>query len=123
MKKILHNIETNRGTLTVIERLPFQIKRVYYLHGVTGQDRPGHAHKALHRLMIAVHGSFKVRCVDREWRLLTLNNPGEGLLIEPMVWVELSDFSKDAVCLVLASEEHDESDVIRDFDEFVMAKR
>lgn len=119
----LQNIETNRGTLTVIERLPFEIKRVYYLHGVTGDDRPGHAHKALNRLMIAIHGSFKVRYRERGWQEVILNNPREGLVIDPMVWVELSDFSKDAVCMVLASLEHDENDVIRDFTEFVRAKR
>ena len=119
----LQNIETNRGTLTVIERLPFEIKRVYYLHGVTGDDRPGHAHKALNRLMIAIHGSFKVRYRERGWQEVILNNPREGLVIDPMVWVELSDFSKDAVCMVLASLEHDENDVSRDFTEFVRAKR
>lgn len=120
----LQNIETNRGTLTVIERLPFPIRRVYYLHGINpSQDRPGHAHKALKRLMIAVSGSFLVRYRDKAWKEVLLDDPGKGLMIDPMVWVELSDFTSNAVCMVLASEEHDENDVIRDFTEFKRAKR
>jgi hypothetical protein len=35
-----------------------------------------------------------------------------------MVWRELEDFSSGAVCLVLASEYYNESDYIRNYDEF-----
>jgi len=33
------------------------------------------------------------------------------------------DFSSGAICLVLASEEYDESDYIRDYNEFIREKR
>jgi len=36
-----------------------------------------------------------------------------------MVWREMHDFSDDCVLLVLASEHYDESDYIRDYDEFI----
>ena len=35
------------------------------------------------------------------------------------MWREMFDFSEDAVLMVLASEIYDESDYIRDYDEFL----
>lgn len=122
----LQTITTTRSKLTVAEKLPFPIKRAYWLHGIdVATDRPGHAHRGLRRLMVAISGSFKVKTCTRgvRWNDLVLNNPAEALLIEPMTWVELSQFTPKAVCLVLASEEHDEADCIRDFTEFVRASR
>ena len=48
-----------------------------------------------------------------------LDSPTRGLVIEDMVWREIHDFSEDCVLLVLASEHYDESDYIRDYDEFL----
>lgn len=116
----LKTISDARGSLTVLEKLPFEIKRVYYLHHIDPKGkRGGHAHKALHRIMVAVHGSFKVTVRNKlGYYDTTLDDPTEGFYISPMEWLELSDFSDDAVCLVLASLEHDENDCIRDFQTF-----
>jgi len=40
------------------------------------------------------------------------------LVISGLVWRNMKDFSKDAVLMVLASEHYDESDYIRDYEEF-----
>ena len=40
-------------------------------------------------------------------------------MIEDLVWREMHDFSKDCVLLVLASEHYDESDYIRDYNDFL----
>lgn len=118
----LKTITDSRGSLTVIEKPPFEIKRVYYLHHIdAAKTRGGHAHRKLRRIMVAVHGSFVVTVragKHIKYRDVTLNDPCVGLQIEPMEWLELHSFKDDAVCLVLASEEHDESDCIRDFAEF-----
>ena len=115
----LKTIKDGRGSLTVLERLPFQIKRVYYLHGIRkGETRGGHAHRTLKRVMVAANGCFKVSIRGKRWNDYTLKSPEVGLQIDPMEWVELKDFTDDAVCLVLASEEHDEADCIRDFQEY-----
>ena len=47
-----------------------------------------------------------------------LDSPTQGLLIEDLVWREMHDFSDDCVLLVLASEHYDESDYIRDYEDF-----
>lgn len=117
----IKTLTDTRGSLSVLERLPFDIKRVYYLHGIdTSSMRGGHAHKKLERIMMCVSGSFTVRARDGvNDRTHKLDTPTHGLRIFPMEWLELSDFSEDAVCLVLASHEHDENDCIRDYDEYL----
>ena len=50
---------------------------------------------------------------------MLLDTPNRGLLIESEVWREMYDFSSDAVLMVLASELYDESDYIRNYDDFV----
>ena len=42
-----------------------------------------------------------------------------GLYVPNMIWRELESFSTNAVCLVLASTPYDETDYVRDHDEFV----
>lgn len=116
----LKTIQDTRGSLTVLEKLPFSIKRVYYLHGVDiSAMRGGHAHRNLERIMVAVSGSFKVKVRNKRWSEFVLNDPTVGLAIHPLEWVEVNEFTPDAVCLVLASEEHDEKDAIREFDAYM----
>ncbi|MGE5942861.1 MAG: sugar 3,4-ketoisomerase [Flavobacteriales bacterium] len=111
-----------RGHLGVIEKdvIPFSIKRVYYLYDVPSDAfRGGHAHKKLSQFLVALSGSFEVRLKNEEEEVsIILNKPNKGLLIMPGTWREIDNFSSGAVCLVLASHVFDESDYIRDFDDF-----
>ena len=52
---------------------------------------------------------------------MRLNRSYIGLYLPPMIWRELIDFSSGSVCMVLASDFYDESDYIRDYDEFQRA--
>jgi dTDP-4-dehydrorhamnose 3,5-epimerase-like enzyme len=113
-----------RGNLTFIEggnHIPFDISRVYYLYDVPGgSERGGHAHKALHQLIIAMSGSFDVVLDDgREKVRFHLNRSYFGLYVGPMVWRELDNFSSGSVCMVLASNRYDEADYYRDYDEYM----
>lgn len=114
----------SRGQLVAIEQLkdiPFEIKRVYYMYDTTeGVTRGYHAHKNLQQVLICVHGSCKIRLdngTDKE--IVILDKPYEGLYVSNNMWREMFDFSPDAVLMVLASELYDESDYIRDYDEFL----
>ena len=51
-------------------------------------------------------------------KTFSLNRSYRGLLVTPMIWRVVNNFSSGAVCLVLASERYDEADYIRDYTEF-----
>jgi dTDP-4-dehydrorhamnose 3,5-epimerase-like enzyme len=120
----LPKIDDPRGSLTFIEagrHIPFSLQRVYYLYDVpSGAERGGHAHKALHQLIIAMGGSFDIHLDDgHEKKTVHLNRSYYGLHIPPMIWREIDNFSSGAICMVLASNYYDEFDYYRDYDEFV----
>ena len=104
---------------------PFTPKRVYYLYDVPNQaERGGHAHKALHQVMVAISGSFELVVNDgKAERVFRLDQPNQGLYFPPGLWRELRGFSGGAICLVLASHGYEESDYIRDKDAFKAWKR
>lgn len=120
----LQQIVHPSGTITVLEQgihLPFDIRRVYFLHGLSKDSvRGAHAHRNLSQLMIAVSGRFRVRLSGSGWSEdYDLVDPNTALFIPPMTWRELDDFSVGAVCLVMASAPYDEDDYIRDHLEFL----
>jgi hypothetical protein len=105
--------------------VPFDIKRVYYLYDVPGgEGRGGHAHVELEQLIIAASGSLDVILDDGHVRhRFHLNRSYFGLYVPKMMWREMDNFSSSSVCLVLASTFYDESDYIRDYQEFVKRVR
>lgn len=123
----LKTIHRPEGQLTIIEahnQVPFDIKRIYYLHDVPdGVTRGNHAHRNLWQMMVAMRGIVNVVLddgVDR--RGVKLTSPCEGLLVVPGIWRELNGFYDDALCMVVASELYDENDYIRDYDKFLLYK-
>lgn len=116
-----------KGNITVVENsatVPFEVKRSYYLYDVPGgESRGGHAHKELSQLIVAASGSFSVTLDDgKVKRTFLLNRPYQGLYIVPGIWRTLDDFSSGSVCLVLASLGYDETDYIRDYNDFIAYK-
>ncbi|KPD20494.1 sugar 3,4-ketoisomerase [Idiomarina abyssalis] len=115
----------DRGSLVAVEvgmdkAVPFDIKRVYYIyHTEKKVSRGYHAHKKLKQVAICVAGKCRMVLDDGKKREeVWLDSPTRGLVIEDMTWREMHDFSDDCVLLVLASEHYDESDYIRDYEEF-----
>jgi dTDP-4-dehydrorhamnose 3,5-epimerase-like enzyme len=116
--------KNDTGTLSFLEaegHIPFPIRRVYYIYDVQGDSRRGfHAHKNLQQVLICIHGSCKILMDNgTEKENVLLDSPNEGLLIENNIWREMYDFSPGAVLLVLASQHYDESDYIRNYDDFL----
>lgn len=113
-----------RGQLIAIEAqkdIPFEVKRVYYIYDTKERVRRGfHAHKSLQQILVCVHGSCKIHLDNgTETEEVVLDKPDVGLYIASDMWREMYDFSPDAVLLVLASEHYNESDYIRNYDEFL----
>ena len=114
----------DRGQLVALGEfidIPFEIKRVYYMYETGEVVRIGfHAHKSLEQILICIHGTCKILLDNGfEKKIVPLEKPYEGLYISNDMWREMYDFSPDAVLLVLASDLYDESDYIRDYDEFI----
>jgi dTDP-4-dehydrorhamnose 3,5-epimerase-like enzyme len=117
-----------RGSLISIEQgkvVPFEIKRVYYIYRTAeGVSRGFHAHRNLRQVAICLAGKCRMvldNGITREdvW----LDCATKGILIEGGMWREMHDFSEHCILLVLASALYDESDYIRDYDEFLAVAR
>jgi hypothetical protein len=116
-----------RGALTIIghDDIPFSIARLFYVRGVpAGLERGGHAHRVTEQFVVAASGSFSLDLTDgAATRSFRLESPSRGVYIPPLVWDRLYDFSGDALCLVLVSTQYAESDYIRDWNEYLRARR
>ena len=114
----------NRGQLVSLEELkniPFEIKRVYFMiDTVDTAVRGKHAHKDLQQILICVNGTCKILLDNgKEREIVVLDKSNIGLYISNNVWREMYDFSKNAVLMVIASDFYNESDYIRDYDDFI----
>ena len=113
-----------RGSLVVMDQscgVPFDIKRAYYIFGtVAGVSRGFHAHKNLHQIAVCITGSCRMVIDDGVSREdIQLNSPFKGIDLPPRLWHEIHDCSLDCVLLVLASDNYDEADYIRDYQMFL----
>ncbi len=117
-----------RGMLVALEyekECPFPIKRVYYMYDTKKSVRRGyHAHRNLQQLLICVSGSCKIHLDDgTEIKEVVLDTPQKGLYLGKGIWREMYDFSTDAVLMSLASELYDETDYIRDYQQFIAERK
>src|ERR1043165_5164466 len=116
----LPKIKNRAGNITPVHNnleIPFDVKRVFYLYDIPGgESRGAHAHKKCHQFLIATSGAFEVLLDDgKTKRQVLLNQPDRGLHIPPGIWASEINFSSGANCLVLASENYDAADYIRDY--------
>jgi len=118
-------VDDLRGNLYVGEarkQIPFDMKRFYVISGIPDFEavRGGHAHRTLEQVIFCLSGSFLLHMDDgqKKWKTF-MDNPSKGARIRKKVWHSMSNFSKDCVILVVASEHHDESDYIRNYNDFL----
>jgi dTDP-4-dehydrorhamnose 3,5-epimerase-like enzyme len=104
----------SRGDLTVIEkRIPFEIKRIYYIYNCSDQPRGGHRHIKTKQVLVCLSGSCEIYLTNGdESDTVVLNSPAKGLYVAPEFWHSMSKFTSDAILLVLASEYFDPADYI-----------
>jgi UDP-2-acetamido-3-amino-2,3-dideoxy-glucuronate N-acetyltransferase len=119
----LPQICDERGKLVIAEelrQLPFRPQRVFMLFDVpAGVTRGGHAHRQQEQFLMVFGGACTIVIDDgvtqRDW---VLNSPTEGMYVPPGQWLVLKDFAQSAIVVVFASGLYDETDYIRDYDEF-----
>jgi len=113
-----------RGALSFAQepdQIPFPVKRFFALYKLApGTHRGGHAHRQQHQFLVMLAGAATITVDDGKTRTpLRLDRPNLALHAPPMLWLDLDDFTPDAVCMVLTSDVYSESDYIRDRTEFL----
>ena len=122
---VFNELGDERGNLIAIEGnidIPFEIKRVFYMYGTDNtMVRGKHANRNSQFVLINVSGSSKIRTTNGRGQesIIVLDKPRTGVFIPRMIWKEMYDFSHDSVLLCLADTHYDETEYIRDYDEYV----
>ncbi|MBO7119794.1 MAG: WxcM-like domain-containing protein [Bacteroidaceae bacterium] len=116
-------ISDERGSLAFGEaerHIPFPIRRIFWSYDVQGDNMRGdHAHRSCQMVLFPIGGSFDIEIDDgRRRQLLHMDDPSTGVFIPPLVWCRLMNFTKNAACISLASEEYCPEDYIHDYEEF-----
>jgi dTDP-4-dehydrorhamnose 3,5-epimerase-like enzyme len=119
----LPTVEDPQGNLAFAEgkrHLPFPIARVYHVYDVpAAARRGGHAHRRIEQVVVCLHGGFEV-VVDDGSRQATfaLSDPRQALYLPPLIWHDLTGFEAGSAYYVVSSGVYDETEYIRDRDEF-----
>ena len=119
----LQTIPMRNGILGVAEvskHIGFPVHRAYYIRDVpAGESRGAHGHKALRQCFLCLRGSVRLAISKNGvTETVELTRPSHAAVVGAGCWRDLSDFSEDSVVIVLASDEYDEGDYIRDHADF-----
>ena len=123
IKRIDHK-DPKYGSLMFLEGerdIPFPIRRVYWITETDADMfRGSHAHKLNCQLLYCPYGKIDIILDDgKEKTTVTLDRPEKGLLLMPGLWREMVWRESGSILCVLASEYYDESEYIRNYDEFL----
>jgi dTDP-4-dehydrorhamnose 3,5-epimerase-like enzyme len=124
----IHNFVQDRSdaksaTLSVLEfnELPFLPQRIYFMQDfVSGTTRGNHAHKKLDQVFVVLVGQVTIEVKrGRKSEVFKMNKGSGQLLLKHGAWRVISNATQDALLMVLASAPYDESDYIRDWDQYI----
>ena len=109
------------GTLGATEFgcIPFTPQRFFWLSKVPPDSiRANHGHRSCHQLLICQQGTLKATITSGNSEIsVHAMSVGTTLHLPPLHWLELSNFSHDAVLGVLASESYDKYEYINSREE------
>lgn len=102
----IKKVAESDGILYVMENnkeIPFETKRIFLVANVvSGKTRGDHATKKTRLILFPVSGSCKVVVDDgKNTETFLMNDPSTGLLIEPMVWRSMQEFTSDCVMMAV----------------------
>lgn len=103
------------------EIAPFPVKRFFAIKRVPSEAVRGeHAHIKCHQLLICLSGTLQLMTDDgRQRKNFHLSDSSPAVHVPPLTWASQFKYSSDAVLLVLASDEYDPEDYIRDYSDFL----
>lgn len=116
--------DSDSASLFVYEfsKLPWIPQRMYLMQDfIDGTTRGNHAHKTLSQIFVMVSGTVRLD-IYRGEDCVTYNltrDSGE-VLLSPGAWRVISNASPDAIVLVLADAPYDETDYLRNWDDYLL---
>ena len=126
LKRIVDGRDGALCIMNALQEIPFEIKRVYYINNLDPYSsiRGKHAHRQLRQVIFCINGSFTLSLDDGFTKQeLLMREDNVGVILDPMLWHTMHDFSNGCVLLVAASDYYQETDYIRDYDEFLTLVR
>ncbi len=120
----LKHIHHNDGDITIVENgeeIPFKVERVYWLTGIeSDQVRGNNATKTGKRVLVALKDKVEVELQDSSGKGLNfiLDSPHVGLYVPQGYWSSIH-FPKGAILICLVSNTFNESDYIRNYNNFL----
>jgi dTDP-3-amino-3,4,6-trideoxy-alpha-D-glucose transaminase len=124
----LQIIPMPNGSLSIAEvskHIGFPVHRTYFITDVpAGEGRGAHGHRNLRQCFVCLKGRVNLAVTRGETtQTVRLGATPQAAVVGPGCWRDLSNFSPGAVVFVMASEEYDEADYIRDPAEFAAWER
>lgn len=116
----------NDGALVVVESslVPFSVVRVFTVTAQSDAVRGHHAHRQCSQFMYCPHGTVIATADDGAARTeFELADGNKALLVPPGIWLELLWKSDGATLTVLCDRPFEETDYVRDREEFLEWRR
>jgi len=115
--------ESSQGFISIAEgseKLGFDLKRIFWTYFTPESIVRGrHAHHETEMILVAAAGRIVVNTEmpDGSLEVFTLDRPNMGVFVPKKCWHTMQ-YSHNAVQLVLASTEYNESDYVRGYEKF-----
>ena len=107
------------GSLLIYENFPFDVERTFVANMQVGRQRGGHANHGCEQVFSVISGEVVLRVETADGKEeYHMRQNGRGVYVPAMAWRTLMAKTRFACVLVHASMVYDESDYIRDYDEF-----
>lgn len=112
-------VNDENGSLLIYENFPFEVKRTFVAYMKVGRQRGGHANHKCEQAFSVISGEVVLRVETADGKEeYHMRQNGRGVYVPAMAWRTLMAKTRFACVLVHASMVYDESDYIRDYDEF-----
>ena len=107
------------GSIMIAENLPFETSRTMVVYMKVGRQRGNHANYKCDEIFTVISGEVVLKIETAEGREeFHMRQTGRGIYVPALAWRTLWAKTRFACVLIHASMAFDESDYIRDYEEF-----
>ena len=127
MKKIrkikIKSFKSFSGQLIPInfnKNFPFQIKRIFFLHGLKNKIRGDHAHKKCSQLFLPLSGKIilNIKTPHSEKNFTLGKNSKYAILVPPQYWCSVKFIKKNSILMVMNDRYYEINDYLDTFAEY-----